>query len=137
MKSTTEKLGLFATRVKQRREELGMSRIQVIKVIKNEAANRADGEPLDGLAPSELSRIESGQLRNLNVWKALNLARALRCNLKWLCGQTDNMSTPDIISNDSYAARLFAAYSALSSEHAITLIEFGEYLKDRNNGKEQ
>lgn len=65
--------------VKQRREELGLTIVQVANAL--------------NVSPSTITRFENNEIHNISLSKLMPLSEILRCDPAWLLGVSDD---PDV-----------------------------------------
>jgi transcriptional regulator with XRE-family HTH domain len=104
-------------KVKKKREEKGMNQ--------KELANAS------GITQATISRIESGQVRELKSGALKRLASALGVTVDFLVGKTERLTPEDIVSSDADAKYLLRGYEKLSGADRKLLKDYLRYLEDR------
>lgn len=104
-----------SVRIKKRRDKLGMTQTQLAKVAK--------------LTPAAISQFESGA-RKPAFDTLSSLADALKVTTDYLLGKKEQ-GYDDILA-DPKASIMFRGYMDLSEEDKETLVEFYQFLKNKN-----
>ena len=105
-----------SARIKKRRDKLGMTQTQLAKAAK--------------LTPAAISQFESGA-RKPAFDTLSSLADALKVTTDYLLGKK-KQSYDDILA-DPKASVMFRGYMDLSEEDKETLVEFYQFLKNKND----
>jgi len=104
-------------RVQKLREERGMNQRQLAEAC--------------GLTQATISRIESGQVVQLKSEAMKRLARCLGVTTDFLTGNTDNMTSSELIEADKNAQYIFRGYEKLPEEGKQELKGFIDWLENK------
>lgn len=96
------------------RKKLGMSQKQLAEA--------------SGITQATISRIESGQTKQLKSEALKRLAKALKVTMDYLVGNADEIAPSDIARLDSTARHILAVYQKLSASGRKQLADFVRFL---------
>jgi transcriptional regulator with XRE-family HTH domain len=113
----------LADKVKQRREQLGMNQKQLA-----EASDITQGT---------ISRIESGQVKELKSEALKRLAAALRVTVDFLVDRTDSLTPNEIVESDPNADYIFRGYEKLSARGREQVKNFVRFLEQQEAEEER
>jgi transcriptional regulator with XRE-family HTH domain len=108
----------IGTKVRVKREEKGYTQ--------SELAKRT------GLTQATISRLESGEVRQLKSEAVKSLARALGVSVDFLVGDRRNMGFAETITSDENAQVIFRGFEKLSEEKRQQLKDYVEFLLKRH-----
>jgi transcriptional regulator with XRE-family HTH domain len=109
----------FGEKVKVKREEKGLTQVELAKVA--------------GLTQATISRIESGEVTQLMSENLKKLARALDLTVDFLVGKRERMEFDESLIVDETAKVIFRGYEQLSPERRRQLADFVKYLVERQS----
>ena len=110
-------------KVKELREKKGMNQKQL-----SEASL---------ITQATISRIESGKVNQLKSDALKRLADALGSTVDYLVDRTDQLKPEDVMKADKTAKHLFRGYEKLSSDGRKQLIDFVNFLEEKEREEEQ
>lgn len=110
-------------KVKRLREKRGMNQKQL-----------ADASRI---TQATISRIESGQVKELKSQALRRLAEALGVTVDYLVGRTPELTPDDIVRSDPDAQFIFRGYEKLSSSAREQLKDFVRFLEERERRTEE
>jgi transcriptional regulator with XRE-family HTH domain len=116
----------LAEKVKRAREKLGMNQKQLAATSK--------------ITQATISRIESGQVKELKSEALKRLASALRVTVDYLVDKTTELSSQDLIQSDPTAEYILRGYERLSAagrEQLRNFVRFLELQEEERAKKEQ
>jgi transcriptional regulator with XRE-family HTH domain len=113
----------LAEKVKQQREKLGMNQKQLAET--------------SGITQATISRIESGQVKELKSGALKRLAAALRVTVDFLVDKTDKLTANDIVQSDPNAHYIFSGYEKLSAKGREQLKDFVRFLEEQEAKEER
>lgn len=91
------------------------------------------------ITQATISRILSGQVKELKPETLKRLAKALGTTVDYLVGKTERMTESDILESDEDAQYIFRGYEKLSAKGRAQLKDFVRFLeqqqKDKPKGK--
>ena len=111
----------LAAKVKKQRQKRGMNQAQLAEA--------------SGISQATISRIESGQVKQLKSRALRQLAEALGVPVDYLVNKTDRLSPNDIVSSDADAEHIFRGYEKLSAEGRRQLEAFVRFLEEQEEKK--
>jgi transcriptional regulator with XRE-family HTH domain len=107
----------LASKIRVKREELGLTQAELAKKT--------------GLTQATISRLESGEVRQLKSEAIKSLARALGVSLDFLMGDKSRMDFDETLKSNENAQVIFRGFEKLSEEKRKQLREFVEFLLKR------
>lgn len=110
-------------KVRQTREKLGMNQKQLAEA--------------SGITQATISRIESGQVKELKSEALKRLAKALGITVDYLVSKTDKLTPNDIVRSDPTAQYIFRGYEKLSATGRRQLESFVRFLEEQEEKKER
>lgn len=110
-------------KVRQTREKLGMNQKQLAEA--------------SGITQATISRIESGQVKELKSEALKRLAKALGITVDYLVDKTDKLTPNDIVRLDPTAQHIFRGYEKLSTTGRKQLENFVRFLEEQEEKKER
>jgi transcriptional regulator with XRE-family HTH domain len=110
-------------KVRQTREKLGMNQKQLAEA--------------SGITQATISRIESGQVKELKSEALKRLAKALGITVDYLVDKTDRLTPNDIVRSDLTAQYIFRGYEKLSATGREQLKNFVRFLEEQEEKKER
>lgn len=110
-------------KVRQTREKLGMNQKRLAEA--------------SGITQATISRIESGQVKELKSEALKRLARALGVTVDYLVDKTDKLTPNDIVHSDPTAQYIFKCYEKLSATGRRQLENFVRFLEEQEKKKER
>ena len=113
----------LGARIKQMRENLGMNQKQLAK-----ASN---------IYQVAISRIESGEAKELKSEVLKRIAKALGVTMDYLVGKTDKVTPDDIVRSDPIAQQIFRDYEKLSASGREQVKNFVRFLEEQEVKKER
>ena len=113
----------LADKVKQRREQLGMNQKQLA-----EASDITQGT---------ISRIESGQVKELKSEALKRLAAALLVTVDFLVDRTDSLTPNETVESDPNADYIFRGYEKLSARGREQVKNFVRFLEQQEAEEER
>ena len=108
-------------RVKWLREKLRMNQKQLAEA--------------SSITQATISRIESGQVKELRSEALKRLAEALRVTVDYLVGRTHTLTPTDIVGSDPTAQYIFRGYGTLSSAGRQQLKDFVRFLEQQEQAR--
>lgn len=111
----------LSEKIRVKREEKGMTQAELAKK--------------SGLTQATISRIESGEVKQLKSDAIRALAQALGVTTDFLVGDLKHMTFDDTLRADDSAQFIFRGYEKLSEEKRKQLREFVEFLVTQQKGK--
>ena len=108
----------LATKVRVKREEKGYNQAELAK--------------RTGLTQATISRLESGEVRQLKSEAIKSLAKALGVSVDFLVGDMPKMSFDDTLKADETAQVIFRGYEKLTEEKRQQLKDYVEFLLKRH-----
>ena len=111
----------LSEKVRVKREEKCMTQAQLAK--------------RSGLTQATISRIESGEVKQLKSDAIKTLAQALGITTDFLVGDMPRMSFDETLRADDTAQVIFRGYEKLSEEKRRQVKEFVEFLIKQGKGK--
>jgi len=88
-----------------------------------------------GLTQATISRIESGEVKQLKSAAIHNLAKALDVSVDFLVGDMPRMSFDDSLKSDSTAQAIFRGYEKLSEDEKKQVKDYIEFLVRQSRSK--
>jgi transcriptional regulator with XRE-family HTH domain len=113
----------LAEKVKQRREKLGMNQKQLADT--------------SGITQATISRIESGQVKELKSEALKRLAAALRVTVDFLVDRTDSLTPKEVVESDPNADYIFRGYEKLSAKGREQVKHFVHFLEQQEAEEER
>jgi len=110
-------------KVRRMREKLGMNQKQLAEA--------------SGITQATISRIESGQVKELKSEALKRLAKALGITVDYLVDKTDRLTPNDIVRSDPTAQYIFRGYEKLSATGREQLKSFVRFLEEQEEKKEK
>ena len=110
-------------KVKDLREKKGMNQQQVADT--------------SGITQATISRIESGEIKQLKSEKLKGLAEALGVTVDYLVDKTKTLSPSDIVQSNPAAQRIFRSYQKLSARGRRQLEDFVRFLEDQEKRRKR
>ncbi len=107
----------LATIIKFKREEKGYTQAELAK--------------RTGLTQATISRLESGEVRQLKSDAIRSLAAALGVSIDFIMGESPRMGFDETLAADQTAQVIFRGYEKLSEEQRQQLKEYVEFLSKR------
>jgi transcriptional regulator with XRE-family HTH domain len=107
----------LATKIRVKREEMELTQAELAKKT--------------GLTQATISRLESGEVRQLKSEAIKSLAKALGVSLDFLVGDNPKMGFDETLKSDENAQVIFRGFEKLSEEKRRQLREFVEFLLKR------
>lgn len=84
-----------------------------------------------GITQATISRIESGEIKQLKSEKLRALAQALAVTVDYLVDRTKELTPSDIVQSDEAAQRIFHTYQKLSARGRKQLEDFVHFLENQ------
>ena len=113
----------LAEKVKQRREKLSMNQKQLADT--------------SGITQATISRIESGQVKELKSEALKRLAAALRMTVDFLVDRTDSLTPKEVVESDPNADYIFRGYEKLSAKGREQVKNFVDFLEQQEAEEER
>ena len=110
-------------KIKELREKRGMNQKQLAE------ASR--------ITQATISRIEKGKVNQLKSEALKRLADALGSTVDYLVDRTDQLTPEDVLKADETAKHLFRGYEKLSSDGRKQLIDFVQFLEEKEREGEK
>jgi len=110
-------------KVRVKREELGMTQSELAKK--------------SGLTQATISRIESGEVRQLKSEAIKALAKALGVTTDFLIGDMPKMKFDETLKADDTAQVIFRGYEKLSKEKRDQLKDYVNFLLNQEKSKKK
>lgn len=101
---------------------------KVKRLRKKREMNQEELAEASGLTQATISRIESGQVKELKSDALMHLAIALKVTMDYLVGRTKRFTSYDLFRTDPDAEYLLKAYRELSPQGRRQLKEYIQYL---------
>jgi len=111
----------LANKVKIKREEKEITQAELAKK--------------SGLTQATISRIESGELKQIKSEAIRSLAKALGVTADFLIGDLPKMEFDDTLRADETAKVIFRGYEKLSENERKAIMDFVEYLVSKKKKK--
>jgi len=107
----------FAEKVRVKRQELRLTQAELAKKAR--------------LTQATVSRIESGEVKELKSEAVRRLAKALQVSVDYLVGERLKPEFNEALEHDESAKTIFRGYEQLSTERRKELREYVEFLVDK------
>lgn len=120
LKGSKEKVGKHPSigeLLKIQRKKLDMNQRQLAKA--------------SGITPATISRLESGQVKELKSEALKRLAEALNVTVDYLVGRTINLDPNDVVRLDPLVEYILRVYEKLSYKRREELRNFVSFLEDQ------
>jgi len=104
---------------------------KVIMLRKQREMNQKQLADASGLTKATISRIESGDIRELGADSLKRLARALRVTVDYLIDNVENMDVPDMVRTDSEVQVFLRGYGTLSASGRKELSNYLQFLAEQ------
>lgn len=88
-----------------------------------------------GITQATISRIESGEVKQLKSESLRKLAEALDVTVDYLVGKTDKLTPNDIVESDPTAKYIFRGYEKLSAKEREQVKDFVRFLEEQKKKK--
>ena len=86
-----------------------------------------------GITPATISRLESGQVKELKSEALKRLAEALNVTVDYLVGRTINLDPSDVVRLDPFVEYILRVYEKLSYKRREELRNFVSFLEDQED----
>ena len=116
-------MSILGEKVKKLRERKGMNQKQLAVASQ--------------ITQATISRIESGQVKELKSEALKRLANALGVTIDFLVDKTKQLSTNDLINSDKKAKYIFSGYEKLSESGKKQVADFVKFLEDKEKEVKQ
>lgn len=88
-----------------------------------------------GITQATISRIESGEVKQLKSEALKKLAEALEVTVDYLVGKTNKLTPSDIVDSDPTARQIFRGYDKLSPTEKNQVKDFVGFLEKQKKRK--
>jgi transcriptional regulator with XRE-family HTH domain len=120
------------------RRRTDMSLGEKVKTLREKKGmNQKEVAEASGITQATISRIESGQVKELKSEALKRLAGALGVTVDYLVDKTDKLTPNDIIRSDAAAQYVFRGYEKLSATGREQLKNFVRFLEEQEEKKER
>ncbi|MGA1843238.1 MAG: helix-turn-helix domain-containing protein [bacterium] len=89
-----------------------------------------------GITPATISRLESGQVKELKSEALKRLADALNVTVDYLVGRTAHLAPDDVVRLDPHLEYIFHVYEQLSFKRREELLNFVRFLYEHEGRNE-
>ena len=114
--------GTLGDVLRAQREKLNMNQRQLARA--------------SGITPATISRLESGQVKELKSEALKRLADALNVTVDYLVGRTEHLTPDDVIRLDPLLEYIFHVYEKLSFKRREELMNFVRFLYEQEGRNE-